>query len=699
MRKLYFTLFFLLSSLITSSQILSNDTTVCDNYTGPLYALGSQLSNMQYDDQHDSIAVPIGFNFTFYGNVYEYLVVSGNGYVTFDTTVANTYSPWSINSSIPNPGSQPENAIMSPWHDMNTGVGGQVYFGMSGIAPNRFFIITWCHVPMYSCTSDLATHQVILYEGSNKIEMFIEEKPLCSSWNGGAAIQGLVDANSTNFDIVNDPVLLQPRNFPLQWSATNEGWEFLPTGVSSYAINQITYVPIDVGIVSWYNSNGDSIATGPQLNINTDSSETYYSVTMGDCYNFINYDSVNIIINETDIDLGPNVNIPCNSTVTIFPLITGSSSSYQYFWSNGSSDTLIEVGGGTYSLSIQDNFGCTANDSIQIFEDPSPTFDFGNDYTIPCNTTTVLDPLIVGGTLPFTYNWNDGSSDSINVISEGEYILIVSDYYACTHSDTIIITEDVIPNATISGGGVLCNDGTTASINFNFNGLLPWGLTYTNGATTTIVDEINVPSYAFETSIAGNYEILLAEDVNDCFADTTIVGIVEVIVNPLPNPVITPTDITIYVGDSVSLTTGNYEYYEWYAEDELLLSYEQILNVTDSGRYKVWVEDNNGCSAISELAIVRSMPLTQVFIPNTFTPNGDNHNELFVIKGDYIVNFKMQVFNKWGAQLFESNSIYKFWDGTFENTKVEQGSYYYNIELLGEDNKVFKKTGRVNIIH
>ena len=134
-------LFFVLSSLITSSQILSNDTTVCDNYTGPLYALGSQLSDMQIDDEHDSI-VSIGFNFTFYGNVYEYLVVSGNGYVTFDTTVANTYSPWPINSPIPNPGSQPENAIMAPWHDINTGVGGQVYFGMSGIAPNRFFIIT-----------------------------------------------------------------------------------------------------------------------------------------------------------------------------------------------------------------------------------------------------------------------------------------------------------------------------------------------------------------------------------------------------------------------------------------------------------------------------------------------------------------------------------------------------------------------------
>ena len=72
-------------------------------------------------------------------------------------------------------------------------------------------------------------------------EMFLQDKPLCATWNGGAAVQGLVDATSTNFDIVNDPVLGQPRNFPLQWTATNEGWEFIPNGTTSYIINQIPY--------------------------------------------------------------------------------------------------------------------------------------------------------------------------------------------------------------------------------------------------------------------------------------------------------------------------------------------------------------------------------------------------------------------------------------------------------------------------
>ena len=120
---------------------------------------------------------------------------------------------------------------------------------------------------MFSCTQLLHTSQVILHEGSNKIEMFIKNKPLCATWNGGAAIQGLVDANSTNFDIVDDPILLQPRNFPLNWTANNEGWEFIPNGTTQYNINQINYVPIIAGVATWYDNLGNIIGTGSSISV------------------------------------------------------------------------------------------------------------------------------------------------------------------------------------------------------------------------------------------------------------------------------------------------------------------------------------------------------------------------------------------------------------------------------------------------
>ena len=283
MKNFLFALAVLVSSHAYTQIIISPDTTICGNYQDTLFALSANQSSMAVDDQCD-VVVPIGFTFNFYGLPYTQLVVSGNGYITFDLSQASQYSPWSINTAIPNPGNLPENAILAPWQDINTGIGGAIYYGVTGIAPNRKFIVTWCAVPMFSCTSLLHTSQVVLYEGSDKIEMFIQNKPLCSGWNGGKAIQGLVNINSTNFDIVNDPILLQPRNSPLQWTAVNEGWEFLPNNpATSYAINSIAYVPIIAGANTWTDANGNILAIGPTLPVNISTTTTYFANITGVC--------------------------------------------------------------------------------------------------------------------------------------------------------------------------------------------------------------------------------------------------------------------------------------------------------------------------------------------------------------------------------------------------------------------------------
>ena len=103
--------------------IISNDTSFCSPQTIDLYSLSAIQSSMQIDDMHD-VVTPIGFDFDFYGNTYDKCVVSGNGYIIFDTTLASTGSPWVIGAAIPNPGQIPYDAIMAPWQDINTGVTG-----------------------------------------------------------------------------------------------------------------------------------------------------------------------------------------------------------------------------------------------------------------------------------------------------------------------------------------------------------------------------------------------------------------------------------------------------------------------------------------------------------------------------------------------------------------------------------------------
>jgi len=407
------------------------------------------------------------------------------------------------------------------------------------------------------------------------------------------------------------------------------------------------------------------------------------------------------IVDDLDID-SLVMNIPCNSTIKL-SASGGAGATYEWYDSTAtliSTDSFLIVGPGTYWVEATSS-GCPViSDTLKVVADDSPSFDLGLDYNIPCNTKTLLEPLVTGGlgSLFYQYSWNTGSDSSSIMVPEGSYILDVDDGTGCNFKDTIIITEDTIPHATISGGGSICDDGTTTNITFTFNGLLPWDLIYTNGADSITKDNILTSIYTVPTLISGLYDIMLADDINDCVADT-FGSKVEVIVNPLPIAVITPSEITIYEGEVINLIVGEYQIYEWYNAEDDLLSVNSELSVTDSGSFYVFVIDENNCNDFSENAIVHTVRRTEIYIPTAFTPNGDDHNELFVISGNYINSYSMKIYNKWGEELFVSNSIYKYWDGTFKKNKVQQGTYFYIVEVIGEDGNLFKKSGVIEVLY
>ena len=407
------------------------------------------------------------------------------------------------------------------------------------------------------------------------------------------------------------------------------------------------------------------------------------------------------IIDDLGIDSSV-MNITCNSSIML-SADGGAAAIYEWYDSTStliSTDSFIIVGPGTYWVQAS-SFGCPVNsDTLRVVADESPSFDLGLDYNIPCNIKTLLDPVVTGGlgSLFYQYSWSNGSDSSSIIVPEGTYILDVDDGSGCNFKDTIVITEDAIPHASISGGGSICDDGTTANITFTFNGLLPWDLLYTDGIDSIYKDNISTSIYTVSTLRAGLYDIILADDVNDCVADTSG-GKVEVIVNQLPIAVITPSEITIYEGEVVTLNVGEYQLYEWYNSEDNLLSIYSELSVTDSDIYYVLVTDENNCTDSSENAIVHMLGRTELYIPTAFSPNGDDHNELFVIHANNINSYNIKIYNKWGDELFVSDTIYKYWDGTFESNKVQQGTYFYIVEVVGEDENLFLKSGLIEVLY
>ena len=110
------------------------------------------------------------------------------------------------------------------------------------------------------------------------------------------------------------------------------------------------------------------------------------------------------------------------------------------------------------------------------------------------------------------------------------------------------------------------------------------------------------------------------------------------------------------------------------------------------------MEDAQGCTGISDLAIVESIPRVNLFIPNTFTPNGDQNNDLLTTLGNNIDSFSMSIINRWGEIIFYTDDINKFWDGKFNGYPIKQGTYSYKVNIIGENKRPFTKTGTINVL-
>lgn len=112
-------------------------------------------------------------------------------------------------------------------------------------------------------------------------------------------------------------------------------------------------------------------------------------------------------------------------------------------------------------------------------------------------------------------------------------------------------------------------------------------------------------------------------------------------------------------------------------------------------RYIVTIEDENGCKATDDVLILFH-PL--VYVPNTFTPNGDEFNGIFKAKGGNIKNFNLRIYNRWGQLIFESDDINIGWDGTYKGELCQDGTYTWKIRYEDSGGNEHKPVGHINLL-
>jgi len=639
-------LFLVLTLLVydlKSQVVASEDVYLCEgeqgnvevNLSATSFAVDLNDSNIYTDDIFGSV-IDLGFDFIFYGNSYNQVVLASNNYLSFNIFNAGNYSDWTIDAAIPtNLEPETQNSILCPWQDIYPGANGNgtIQYATTGEAPNRVFIASFCGIPMFSCTNICYSSQIKLFEGSNIIETHIAQKVLCTTWNEGAAVHGLHNIDGTIAHVVTglDGIV---RNFPNQWTCENDAWRFTPNGNDDYIIESMDFAPAVAGTdIIWQDEFGNQIGTGGQITVVPGGNVTYTAGASlcgdaGDWCGFeggIEGDDVSIFFEELNLS-GNGNDVSCfelnNGTIEVFAPYEGNwiynlydSNSNLILSENSSNEEFIfqNLNPGEYFIDIQEESSLCISSEINVsINQPSQIISNNITSDVSCfgGSNGLIEISIEGGISPYTTYLYNASQENISIES-GDLIsfnnLEFGDYYySILDSNGCLISGDEItfninqPNEIIvelnETGGVSCNNSEDGFIDINVSGGIPdYSYVWVNplGGSFNTEDLQNVSG--------GNYSLTLT-DQNGCEELFSI----EINENEAVSFDVDFDDCnTDYIEITINASGGIPDYYYSLSHDNNIVDSNTNGNFEglEAGEYLVSVNDSNNCVSESYISL------------------------------------------------------------------------------------------------
>lgn len=300
--------------------------------------------------------------------------------------------------------------------------------------------------------------------------------------------------------------------------------------------------------------NGESVtlsATGNNIiwstgaighSISTNTAGNYYAIDRNSCGNSGQSNLVNLTTVVCPTPLPGSSFFVCPGVLKTLDAGAGYDS---YSWSNGATSRTIEVGPGTYTVTVskQGCFATSAPVTVGYYTVSTPTV-----------STSGATSFCAGGTVTLyssaanAYAWNNGSSaGSITVNISGNYFVTTTDANGCTATSSAInVTVHPLPMASITGGGNACLNGTAPTVVFTgSNGTAPYTFSYRiNGGVLQTVSSVgNSVSVAVPTTAAGNYTYTLVsvQESGSGACSNSASGAVSATIQSLPSATISGT--------------------------------------------------------------------------------------------------------------------------------------------------------------
>ena len=516
----------------------------------PYYGSGMTQVPSSVDDNYlgPKPLTPVGstqpFSFAFYGVNYDFCVPSTNGFITFNNI---PYGPagYRFNTTIPNIASQnfyfmPEitnpnnqsynykNSVFGVLQDTHPGVSSVpnygVYYGHQGEYPCRTFVLSFYRLPLFSCTSDnLSTYQIVLYEGSNIIDVYVQDRTVCTTFNDGSGLLGLLNAGGNQ-------AIVPPGRNTGTWTAHHEAWRVIPIAAPDYTIKWYKNSVIAANEIPNTNQDKRYISVSP-----TETTDYIavleYQTSSGITYTF--YDTTKAILNLPPINATSSVPSVCPGDpvdVTVHAVNAADESKLASFeWYVGS--TLI---GTTQTLTVNPDVTTTYN-VIVTYENSCENFD-----TVTVQVPELEIPLIVGDTIICegerttltvmnavgTYSWNTGATTQSIVASPSsttEYTVNVATDIGCITKDTIVVTVFEKPTAAFSPNPphvyVENGEGPISFVNLSqLADYYSWNFGDSYAIPSDNISDLEAPVHIYTR--AGKYKVALTVETEEGCTDS-----------------------------------------------------------------------------------------------------------------------------------------------------------------------------------
>lgn len=306
---------------------------------------------------------------------------------------------------------------------------------------------------------------------------------------------------------------------------------------------------------------------------------------------------------------------------------------------------------------------------------PSCEYNFENFFidmdTVLCpgDTISISAPQNV-----FSYLWSDGSStETFNIVAPGAYWIEVEhdcgstfDSISIENSEPIFI--DLGEDQLICFGDSVLLDVTTPFSNYLWQN-------DSNSAAQWVKTE-------------GIYSVHVDNNCYNSFDEIEITFNPEIIID-------FPDDFTLCKSDSIILAPNVFNS-EYLWQDG---STNKDYLVTSGGLYTVEVYQNE-CQKLDSVFIEEVLCELIIDVPNVFSPNGDNINDIFIpFNLNLISQGELHIFNRWGEIVYSSDNLFEGWDGSSGNFNCSTGTYFYIIEYIDINGNLIKISGQVMLFN